>query len=115
MPSPGIKRQVITTAGAGSTIWPQNYYVSPFNVGFGLEVSAANATVKHTFDDIWGMTNPIVSAVWYNHEFVVSASANTDGNYAYPVAAIRVSVATITTASNGRVVFTHIPAGIAGN
>ena len=114
MASPGIKRQVLTTVGSGA-VWAQNFYVSPFNVGFGLEVSAANATVKHTFDDIFSMTTPAVSAVWYPHEFVVSASSNADGNYAYPVAAIRVSVASVVTASNGRVVFTLIPAGIAGN
>ena len=87
-------------------------YISPFNVGFGCIVSAGatvSYTVQHTFDDVFSPTFNPATATWFNHSDVVSQTANTDGNYAFPVTAIRLNVGS----SNGTVTIKAIQAGIA--
>lgn len=74
-----------------SGIYVTDVFQTPFNIGFGAVISTtAKFTVQHTFQ------NPLtVSAdqlVWFPHEFVAAASANIDGNYAFPVAGIRLEV-----------------------
>lgn len=85
---PSIRSQT----GTGSTTWiPMDYLQVPFNVGFGVVASGTvNYTVEHTFDDVTtvGAAAPTVFA----HEFVVAKTASDDGNYAFPVRAIRVTV-----------------------
>lgn len=55
--------------------------VNPFSIGFGCTVTAGtpNFTVQHTYDD----------SAWFNHSVVAAKTANTDGSYTAPVAAIR--------------------------
>jgi archaellum component FlaF (FlaF/FlaG flagellin family) len=70
-----------------------------FKVGFGVVVSGTvTYTVQHTFD----------GSNWFDHDAtdLVDAVANQDGNYAYPVAGIRVNV----TAGTGSVTLTTIQA-----
>jgi hypothetical protein len=61
-------------------------------------------TIQHTFD------NPLQdsSLTWHSHEFVVAASADIDGNYAFPVGGIRVEASG---ANEGGVSVTFIQAG----
>ena len=66
-----------------------------FNVGFGVVVDGTvTYTVQHTFDGV----------NWFDHEFVVGGTANDDGNYAFPVASIRLNV----TAGGGTATLTTI-------
>ena len=80
---------------------------TPFNVGFGVVATdTVTYTVQHTFDNPWNTTNP----TWFNHPTVAGViSTNADGNYAFPVAAIKVAV----TSGAGTAQLTVIQAGIA--
>ena len=109
-----MRGQTVTvSASAGgnshSGIYIPDRHLNPFNIGFGAVIATtAKYTVQHTMQD------PLqVSAgglTWFAHEFVVAASANTDGNYAYPVAGIRVE---ISASNEGGVSVSFIQAGIA--
>lgn len=86
-------------------------YSTPFNIGFGVEVlTTAVYTVEHTFANPMqvDVNTSAANVVWFSHEFVVSASTNQDGNYAFPVGAYRVRVQP---ASEGAVRFRAYQAG----
>jgi len=84
-------------------------YISPFNVGFGVVVSGAvTYTVQHTFDNIFSST---VTPTWFNHPVIAAQTTNQDGNYAFPVTAIRLTV----TAGAGTATMTLVQAGMTGN
>ena len=79
---------------------------TPFNVGFGVTITGTPTyTVQHTFDNPWTTTSP----VWFDHPTVAAETTNQDGNYAFPVAAIKVVV----TSGTGTATLTLIQAGIA--
>lgn len=70
---------------------------APFAVGFGVIASGTvTYTVQHTFDDV----------NWFNHGTVVNATTSLDGNYAFPVSAIRLNV----TAGTGSATITILQA-----
>jgi len=100
---------VVSKTGTGSSsVVPLDHYQSPFNVGFGVVVSGTvNYTVQHTFDDIFDAS---VTPVWFNHPTIASLAANADGNYAFPVRAIRVTV----NSGSGTATMTAIQAGMPG-
>lgn len=96
--------QSVTGVANGNTIPVNNESIS-FGIGFGVVVSGTiTYTVQHTFDDIY---NPAVTPTWFNHAFVNGQTSNVDGNYAFPVAAVRListagtGTATITLLFNG--------------
>jgi hypothetical protein len=74
-----------------SAILPLDYVQAPFNVGIGTYLSTGTATwsVQHTFDDL---QNSAVVPVWFNNTGINAVSAQTDGNYAFPVRGIRLNV-----------------------
>ena len=84
-----------------------NTNISPFNVGFGVVVtSTVNYTVQHTFDDPGlGFDE---NTVWFDHPTVADLAADQDGNYAFPVTGIRITV----NSGGGSVVMKLIQAGI---
>lgn len=90
----------LAKTGTGSTnAYVTDYYVTPFNVGFGVVVSGTvNYTVQHTFDG----TN------WFNHPTIASQTTNQDGNYAFPVLQIRLTV----NSGGGTATLTLIQAGL---
>lgn len=102
-----MRQQVVSQTNVGSSaIIPMNLDSTPFNVGFGVVISGAPTyTVQHTFDNPWTTDTP----VWFNHPTIIDEIANADGNYAFPVAAIKVVV----TAGTGTATLTVIQAGIA--
>ena len=80
----------VTVTGVGvSAPIPLDTYISPFNIGVGVEVgSGCTVAIQHTFDNIWDSS---VTPVWFNHPTLVGLIANADGNYAFPVTAVRVN------------------------
>ena len=105
------KTFTVSASAAGnshSAIYVPDRHVNPFNIGFGATIATtARFTVQHTFQDPLQVTAG--GLTWFPHEFVVGASANIDGNYAYPVAGIRVE---ISAADEGGVSTTFIESGI---
>ena len=98
-----------TTGGTSSAVSPMNINTSPFNVGFGVTVSGTiNYTVQHTFDNVWSPDFDPDTAVWFDHPTIASQSANKDGNYAFPVAAIRI----LGNSGGGTATLTILQAGI---
>jgi hypothetical protein len=70
-----------------------NLNTSPFNIGFGVVVTGTvNYTVQHTFDDVFSSTFNPSTAAWFDHPTIAALGANADGNYAFPVTAIRLLV-----------------------
>jgi archaellum component FlaF (FlaF/FlaG flagellin family) len=66
-----------------------------------------NYTIQHTFDDIFDAS---VTPVWFNHPTIASLAVNADGNYAFPVRAIKVLV----NSGAGTATLTAIQAGMPG-
>jgi hypothetical protein len=82
-----------------------------FNVGFAVDLSAGASmtyTVQHTFDDVFAPGFDGSTATWFPHPTVAGATADANGNYQSPVAAVRVSV---TAWTSGTLVFTVIQQG----
>ena len=92
--------------GVANSAWiPLDHNVNPFNVGFGVVVSGTvTYTVEHTFDDV---QDPDVTPIAFPHASVTGKTTNQDGNYAFPVRAVRLSV----TAGTGTATLTVIQAG----
>lgn len=89
------------TGVANSEGIPMDYYISPFNVGFGVVVSGTiTYSIQHTFD----------GANWFNHPTVISQTTNQDGNYAFPVLQIRLA----NLSGSGTATLTAIQAGQVG-
>ena len=96
----------LTQTGTGSSRpFQASYWAVPFNLGFGCVITSGAATysVEHTFDDI--QTN--ASPTWFPHPTAAGLEANADGNYAFPVTAIRLTVS----AGSGTVALTLVQAG----
>jgi hypothetical protein len=108
------KRKTLSAAGATSPI-PLNLHISPFNVGFAVDLSAGATltyTVEHTFDDVFDPSFDAGTATWFPNSVVAGETADADGNYAFPITAIRLNVTAYT---GGTATFTVIQAGIRGN
>lgn len=86
-----LNRATITKTGTGTS--PTHYVggggKAPTVIGLGLIISGTvECTVQHTFED-----PASGSATWFDHPFLADITASTDGNYSYPVAGVRISVA----------------------
>ena len=97
---------VLAQTGSGSSsAAPMDHYITPFNVGFGVVTSGTvTYTVQHTFDDVF---NAAVTPTWFSHPNIAAQTASADGNYAFPVRAIRVNVSS----GSGTATLTIIQAG----
>jgi hypothetical protein len=107
-------RPIRLTVGSqtASQVIPLDQYISPFNVSIGVALSAgANLTYKiqHTFDNVFASTFDPATATWYDHASLVSKTASADGNYAFPVSAIRLNVTVYT---SGTATLNVLQAGI---
>lgn len=80
----------VSQTGAGSSRWiVPDYYQNPFNIGLGvLATGTVNYTVEHTFDDIQTNGSPTV----YPNSSLSSQTTSKDGNYAFAVTGIRITV-----------------------
>lgn len=107
-------RVTVSGVAASNTI-PLDQYISPFNLGLGVSLTPGASltyTVQHTFDDIWAKNFDPATANWFSHATMVNKTTSFDGNYAYPVTAIRLNV---TVHSGGSATMTVVQAGIANS
>lgn len=108
-------RVSVATTGVSDPI-PMDHYIGPFNVGFGVVAAATTTTVtvQHTFDDIYAKDYNPATGNWYDNVDVDSnTTGNADGNYAFPVMAVRLNVTANT--SGSPVALTVIQAGRTGD
>lgn len=103
-----------TTFGQGSSLahYP-NVMATPFNIGVGCVVNSTSITytIEHSFDYIGSSTFISSNATWFPNSGISAKSTNQDGNYAYPVSAIRGNVTA--GSSTGTLTITCIQAGVA--
>ena len=81
---------------------PLDMFADGFSVSFGitlLQGGPINTRVVHTFDDVF---DPRVTPIELNHIDVTAASTAADGNYAYPVRAIRFVITSVGSAGSIR-------------
>lgn len=86
-----ITVSVSGSAGGNSAWIPLNHYAVPFNVGFGVTKTGtgdATYSVQHTFNDVLAGS----AATAFDHSFVSGQTAARDGNYAFPVMAVRLAI-----------------------
>jgi hypothetical protein len=103
-----VRAQSISVGSATTSAWiPLDTNKVPFNIGFGVTIGAGALTykVQHTFDDV---QNSTVTPTAFDHPDVTGKTVNTDGNYAFPVRAVRLNVTAYT---SGTAVLTLIQAG----
>ena len=100
---------VVSKTGTGSSaVIPLDPYQNPFNVGIGVVVSGTvNYTIQHTFDNVQGSS---VTPTWFSHASLVNLTANADGNYAFPVTAVKILV----NSGAGSATATIVQAGMPG-
>lgn len=84
---------VSKTSGTASPWIPLNPSANPFAVGFGVVATPDQGEitykVQHTFDNVF---DPTITPVAFDHSTVSGKTTSVDGNYAYPVSAIRLVV-----------------------
>jgi len=108
-----MARPIRVTVGSQTTsvTIPLDNHQDPFNVGLAVVLSAGATltyTVQHTFDDVFASAFDPATATWFPHATLVSKTASSDGNYAYPVMATRLNV---TAWTSGNATMTVIQAG----
>jgi len=86
-----MRPQVIQLSSATTSAWiPLDYKQSPFNVGFGVVPSGtATYTIQHTFDDVYDSS---ITPTAFDHDVVAGKTVKEDGNYAFPIRAVRLNV-----------------------
>ena len=84
-----MRPQVITLTGTGTTAWvPVDRRQAPFSIGLGVVVNGTiTYTIEHTFDDIYTTASPTA----FPHSVLAGQTTNKDGNYAFPIQAIRIN------------------------
>lgn len=107
-------RPIRVSVGSATTsaAIPLDQYISPFNVSIGVTLSAgATLTykVQHTFDDVFAAGFDPATATWFDHASLTAKTASADGNYAFPVSAIRLNVTAYT---SGTATMNVLQAGI---
>lgn len=73
--------------------FPMNWRQVDFQATFGIDISGTiNFTQQNCDQDIRSVTNPANDLKWWDDAVVASKTADTQGNYAYPVTATRTKV-----------------------
>jgi hypothetical protein len=104
-----MRQQIATKTGVGSSnIITTDIYISPFNVGFGV---VTTGTVTYTIQHAFGNPQDGTVLTWFPHPTIAGKSDAQDGNYAFPVSAIKILV----TAGDGTATMTLIQAGLVGS
>jgi hypothetical protein len=96
------------SAYAEGQMYVPDFSSNPMSIGFGTAITSGTPTwtVQHTFADVMatgnsaGISGPQTTAftysstsnIWYNHPIVAAVTANVDGNYAFPVTGIKLTL-----------------------
>lgn len=92
-----MRRQTTTVASqTTSSVIPVDRNQHPFNLSFAVTLGGGTMTytVQHTLDDVQDSS---VTPKWFDHSSVAAkVNVDADGNYAYPIAAIRLNVTAYT-------------------
>ena len=109
-------RPIRVTVGsqAASAPIPMDHYQGPFNVSVGVVLSAGASltySVEHTFDDVFAPDFNASTATWFANSGLSAKTTSLDGNYAFPVRAIRLNVSTY---ASGTATMTLLQAGMPG-
>ena len=94
-----MKPQVVSRSAAGTTAWiPVNFRTeSGFGIGIGcIATGTLTYSVEHTFDDVF---DPTVTPTAFAHSTIAAQTASKDGNYAFPVRAVRLNITAYTSGS----------------
>ena len=112
-----MREIILKQTNVGVTVpVPMDQYQSPFNVGFGIVVNSGTPTytVQHTFDDVFAVGYNPATGNWFNHTDVVGEiGVNADGNYAFPVSAIRLNVSAVVAPTDAATIYIK-QAGVQG-
>lgn len=106
--------RVTVNSQAASAVIPLDTYQDPFNVSIGVVLSAGASltySVQHTFDDVYANNFDPATATWFTNSGLSAKTTSLDGNYAFPITAVRLNV---TTYSSGSATMTVIQAGMPG-
>lgn len=96
----------VTGVGSSNPI-TFDYDRLPFNVGYGCAAKGTvTYSVQHTFDDYRADGFSWANVTWFTNSAISGATTSQDGNYAYPVTAMRVTIS----GGSGTVVLTAIQA-----
>lgn len=114
---------VLTQNGTGtSAIWFPDWMQNPFNIGIQcVATSTVTFNVEHTLDNIdvvqigpfSGNANATTAAnaTWLPNSGITAATTNINGNYAFPVRAIRVNILSSTATGIVTVTFAQATLG----
>lgn len=110
-------RPIRVTVGSAASSPPVvlDTYRDPFNVSIGVVLSAGATltyTVEHTFDDVFANNFDANTATWFANSGLAAKTTSLDGNYAFPVMAVRLRVTSYT---GGTATMTVIQAGLRGS
>lgn len=90
----------VTVGSQTTSAWiPVDYRAQNFGIGIGCVINGGGTLtykVQHTFDDIYDST---VTPTAFDHATITGKTANSDGNYAFPVRAVRLNVTAYTSGS----------------
>lgn len=103
----------VSQTGSGSTaVVVPDYLNAPFAIGLGISVSGTvDCKVEHTFDDPFAPGFDPSTATWHDHPTLKDITAKADGNYAFPVRGIRLTVSS----GAGTATLDIVQAGIAAS
>ena len=107
-------RVTIDSVAASAPI-PLDIHQDPFNVSLGVVLSGGASltySVEHTFDDVFAAGFTPASATWFANSGLGAQTTSRDGNYAFPVTAVRLNV---TARVGGSATMTVIQAGTPGS
>lgn len=109
-----VRVQLSNAVGVTPPI-PLDINQSPFAVSIAVSLSAGASltyTVEHTYDDIYAQGFDPSTAVWFSQTSLATKAVAAEGNYTYPVRAVRLSL--VSPSSSGTATMTVIQAGMPG-
>jgi hypothetical protein len=83
-----MRPQTISITGVGQTAWiPVDYTQDPVNISLHAEPAGNTVTIEYTVDDVMAGA----TAVAYPVTGMSGVTANTAGNVAFPIQAVRIN------------------------
>lgn len=85
-----MRPKTIQVTGVGTSAWvPVDFYKLPVNISLHATVSGtATTTIEYTVSDVW---DPAVTPIAFPVTGMSAITANTAGNIAFPVRAVRIN------------------------